>query len=595
MGLAIQDASTVHPARLYAPARPRCELTVAFVDVVGFSKLMAGDEDRTFDRWRATRDDVLLPLLREWAGRLVGLTGDGIIAAFDEAPTALRWSEAVQRRARSVRAVLAMRIALNHCRVMLDAGGLVGHGVNVTARLQQRAAPGGVIFTRSVFEAVRTDPSMTCRRLGPMLLKNIASPVEAYELVTDGRYLAAPRRDEPERPSIAVLPLRNAGSDVADDYFAEGLLEDVTTALAGLRELDVVSRQSTLALSGHAVDALDVGRALDVRYVLSGTLQRAGRRLRAGITLTDTTDGRIISHDRTEFAEAELFEVQDALVERVVARIAPQVRAAELRRVRRKPPESLTAYDLYLRGLDGVARADRAAFEHGQRCLQEAMERDPGFAMPVAWAARGYSIRVGQGWSEDRRADEERAAELAARAIALDRDNALALATYGHIRSYLFADYDIAEEYLSRARAACPSCAVAWMLSSATSSYLGEAEAAVAQAERALRLSPFDPQLFTAFHFLGIAHYVAGRLEEALRWCRRSHAEHPSYTSNLKMLTFVLAALDRPAEARDFAERVRLAEPSFRLRSYERTGRPFRCERRSAAFAAQLRAAGLED
>jgi adenylate cyclase len=574
---------------------PRRDLTIAFVDVVGFSALMAGDEDGTFDRWRAIREEVVLPLLSEHGGRLVAFTGDGIFATFDAALSALRWSEAVQRRARGARAGLAMRIGLNHCRVLLDGGDPVGHGVNVAARLQERAVPGGVIFTRAVYDATCADPSITCRRLGPMVLKNIAAPVEAYELVTDGRALATRRREEPDRPSLAVLPLRRVGGCAADDYFAEGLLEDVTTALASLRDLLVISRQSTLAVADQDIAAVDVGRALGVRYVLGGTLQRSGGRLRAGVTLTDATEGGTLSHERAEFAEDELFAVQDALVEHIVARIAPQIRATELRRVRRKRPESFTAYDLYLRGLDGITRTERAAFDEGYRCLEQAMARDPNFPMPFAWAARCHSIRVGQGWSEDVRADQQRAAELAGQAIALDRRNALALATYGHIRSYLFADYDTATDYLRRARAACPSCPVAWMLSSATSSYLDDPETAVAQGERALRLSPFDPHLFMIFHVLGIAHYVAGAFEEALRWCRRAHAEHPTYTSNLKLLTAIFTALERPADAAAAVERLRELEPSFRLRAYDRTGRPFRCDRKSAAFAALLRAAGLPD
>ena len=589
----MQDAIPSISDRPAARLLPRRDLTIAFVDVVGFSALMAGDEDGTFDRWRALREDVVLPLLSERGGRLVALTGDGIFATFDDAPSALRWGEEVQRRARGARAGLAMRIALNHCRVLLDDGDPVGHGVNVAARLQERAVPGGVIFTRAVYDATRTDPAITCRRLGPMLLKNIAAPVEAFELVTDGRALAAARPDGADRPSLAVLPLRNVGGNAADDYFAEGLLEDVTTALASLRDLFVVSRQSTLAVADQDIAAIDVGRALRVRYVLGGTLQRAGTRLRARFRLTDAMDGGTISHERAEFGEDEVFAVQDSLVERVVARIVPQVRATELARARRKPPENFTAYDCYLRGLDGVLRPDRESFREGYAYFERAMALDPGFAMAFAWAARCHTMGKGMGHAISA-ADRLRAAELAQQAIRLDRDNALALATYAHVRAYLFADYETASDYLSRARAVGPNCVVSWLMSSATSSYVGEADLAVEQAERAVRLSPFDPQLYAAFHFLGMAHFVAGRFDEAVVWMRRSSAERPNHNSNLKLLAATLVGLGEVAEARAVARRVLELEPGFRLSQWIR-GRPFRSDATSDLTKGLLREAGIPD
>lgn len=576
-----------------APARRR--MAVAFVDVVGFSALMADNEVATFDRWSGLRQGLLLPGLDRHEGRLVKSTGDGILATFQSALQAVRWSQDVQRGVRSIRTGLALRIALNWCDVMLDGGDPVGDGVNIAARLQERAAAGGVIATRAVVDAVADEPGIMFRWLGLVSLKHAGDAVEAFDLVTDGRAAPATLRADADRPSIAVLPLRNDGGVRDDDFLAEGVLEDVVLSLAALRELVVISRQTTMTLANGDLDTRDVGRALGVRYVLSGTLRRAGDRLRVALELDDATTGEAVWRELVTFGEGDVFAMQDMCVERVVARIAPHVREVELRRALRKTPESFTAYEAYLRGLDLIGQPDRAAFERGYAFLRRSMDLDSGFAMAAAWAARCHSLRIGQGWSEDQTEDCRQAAELASQAIALDRDNALALATYGHIQSYLFGDYDTGARYLERAREACPNSAVAWLLSSATSSFLSNSDTAIEQAERGLRLSPFDPQLFFGFHLLGLAHYVAGRHDEAIRWSRQSLAENAAYTSGYRVLIAALVAVDSLDQARALAATAMELEPSLRLARYDGTGKPFRDLEASALFASRLRAAGIPD
>jgi adenylate cyclase len=357
----------------------------------------------------------------------------------------------------------------------------------------------------------------------------------------------------------------------------------------------VVARSSTLGWRGRDADPREVARALGVRYVVSGSLRRAGRDVRVQVELCDAQTGTRLWGDRAETMGGGLFVLQDRIVERIATGLAPHVRAAELRRALRKRPESFTAYDLTLRGLGLLTTLDRARFAEAREAFAAAMAHDPGFALPVAWAARWHSVNVGQGWSQDARADMEQAATLALRAIALDRQNALALATCGHVRSFLFHDYDTALVYFDRALSAGPNTALAWLLSSATLSYVGRTEEAIRHAEHGLRLSPFDQNLFSYYNLIGIAHYCHGNVAEALRWCLLSDAETPRFTSNLRVLIAALVAAGRQSEAHHAAQRLLALEPDFSLAEYERTRMPYRDPAIRARIMADLRMAGLPD
>ena len=396
-------------------------------------------------------------------------------------------------------------------------------------------------------------------------------------------------------PSIAVLPLQNLSGDPDDDYFADGIVEDIVVSLANLRELLVISRSSTLAFRGHQGGPRAVGNLLGVRYVLEGSLRRSATVVRVSIQLCDTETGASLWGARLEVPLGDLFEVQDHIVRHIVAGIAPNVRAAELERALRIRPTSLTAYDHTLRALSLINSLDRQTFRRARDHLDIAMTAHPGFAMPVAWAARWHSIWFGQGWSDNPREDADRAVALATRAIDLDRRNALALATYGHLRSFLFHDYDSALVYFDRALSAGPSSSLAWILSSATLGYVGRGDDAVRHAEHALRLSPRDRGLFVYYNFLSMAHYGNGNYEEAVRWGRLSAAENPTFTSNLRILVTSLAALDRLDEARDVASTLLKLEPDFRLSVYERTRQPFRQPEIKIRLMEHLRRAGLPE
>jgi adenylate cyclase len=472
-----------------------------------------------------------------------------------------------------------------------------GDGVNLAARLQEHAPTGGVILSESVHDLVRGSLGTASRDLGPLTLKNFEKPVRAYALDIAGEPTSLPALPRPEGqlPSIAVLPLQNIGGDPTDDYFCDGCVEDITLSLAGLREIVVIARGSTLAYRGLQPDPREVARAFGVRYVLTGSLRRSAQLVRVSVELSDAATGASLWGEKMDAPPGELFDVQDRIVQRVVAGIAPNVRAAELRAVMRKRPDNFTAYDHTLRALPLIHSLEPKTFLQAREYLEKAMEADPNFAMPVAWAARWYSLYVGQGLSAEPDKDRARAVELAAKAIELDGQNALALATYGHLRTYLFHDYDSALVYFDRALKACPNHSLAWLLSSGTLSYIGRTEEAVQRAEHALRLSPVDHGLFYYYTFLMVAHYAHGNYQEAVKWGRMSANENPLYTANQRIFAGTLAGAGLLEEARKAAANVMQNQPHFRLSVYERTLQPFRDPQLKDKFMEHLRLAGLPE
>lgn len=393
-----------------------------------------------------------------------------------------------------------------------------------------------------------------------------------------------------ELPSIAVLPFRSLGADRLSDYFGDGIVEDIVVSLGSLHELFVISRGSTLAFRGKEPDPRDVGRALGVRYVVGGSVRRSGKRLRIFVELCDAETGTALWTDRTEAPLGDLFDIQDSYTSSFAGRIAPHIRGAELKRAMRKRPETMTAYDFVLQALDHVHRD--ATFERAGGLLQKAIEKEPTFALPYAWASWWRAISIRQGWSRDPAADWLAADRLAAKAIDLDPQNALALASYGHLKSMLHHDFDSAELFLESAVQACPNGPVAWVLGSFMQSYAGRGEEALRRAGQALRLSPLDRGRFYCHLALSVGHYVGGQFDEAVTWAQRSVTENPGFTASLRYLAASLAASGRMDEARKVAKDMLAREPKFRLGTY---ATPFRDKAISSLLIERLRLAGLPD
>ena len=360
-------------------------------------------------------------------------------------------------------------------------------------------------------------------------------------------------------PSIAVLPFRNLQAGSGDAYIADGIVEEIVHALAGLKELFVISRTSTLGFSESPIDVRAISREVGARNILHGSVRRYGERLRIGTELSDAETGEVITSNQYDGRLSELFELQTRVAVQVARTIVPQVHERELRRAMRKPPENRTAYDLLLEALHSLYRLEPEAHARARDLLEKAICVDPDYALPYSYMAYWYIFRVGEGWSSEPAADAYEAARVAAAAIERDNNDALALAIFGHVQSFMLKDYDSAIVHFDRAIEASPSCAMAWTMSSATYGYLGDGAAAVARAERGLRLSPLDAHVFWHQAILAQAHYIAGQYDEAVAWARKASGHNASAS---------LAALGRREEARQCGQRLLQVQPNFRLSEY---------------------------
>ena len=585
-------------------------------DIMDYSALMERNEEEAHQRVGAELERFRREIERSH-GRVFSFAGDGLMAEFPSAVEALKCGLRVQAESSKRNARLPadlriiFRIGINSGEIVLQKGRTGGTAVNIAARLEPMAEPGGICLSGSVYEQVRRIVTAGFEFLGEQRLKNIQEPVAVYGIPaaacsawvvmpTLPRQIgpaipdAGPMQTTAEyRPSLAVLPFRTLQQDQSDAYFAEGMADDIIRVLGGLQELLVIARSSTLMFTRAPLDLRRIGHELDVRYVLHGSVRRSGGRLRIAVELSEAQTGQVIWADRFEGDLAELFELQDRIAVRVVTAIAPHLRERELSRALRKHPASMTAYDLTLQALDLFYRMDRASIARARELLEQAAAHDPDYAPAYSHLASLHMRLIGQGWSEDDMGDRAKAATAARSAIDRDRNDAVALAIYGHVQSYLMKDYLTASDYLNRALVVGPSCAWAWGYSSLTSGYLGDYEAAVARAENSVRLSPIGPDAFWLEHYLSQAYYLSGRYDDAVGWGRMSAAHASANTSNLRSLIAGLVALGEIAEARMVAQRLLQLAPAFRLTTF-RARTPLRGEVRDL-FAERLKLAGVPE
>jgi adenylate cyclase len=431
---------------------------IAFTDIVGYSILMAQDEERTHRRWMALLADVIRPLAQKHRGRVVKSTGDGILAEFPSALDAVEWAREVQDAVHRAGAAeigephrIALRIAVHIGDVMTTTDDIYGDGVNVAARLQEYGEPGGVVMSAVVYDLVRGTIGPEARDLGFLRLKNFDRPIRAYALSGPNSSRTRPRWLRGSRPSIAVLPFVEHGVPSEQTYFGDGVVEDIVGGLASLRDLFVISRNSTLKYRERTTDLSSIGNELGVRYILSGSIRRAENQIRISAELADAETQGVLWTDRVSGDLIDLFSVQDRLTGRVIQTIAPNIYGAEIRRVVRKRPENFDAYDYMLRGLDLLYRLTPQEFDQAHQMFQKSMELDESYAVPYALTALWHSIRANQGWSADRQQDNEAVDRFAAAALERDPLDVWALSLSGHLRSLLFRDFETALVLFDRA------------------------------------------------------------------------------------------------------------------------------------------------
>ena len=571
-------------------------------DVVGYSRLMGQDEAGTLAMLKIRRKETLEPLLSKHRGRLVKLMGDGVLVEFASAVNAIECAVELQKHMAAANEALpedgriVLRIGVNLGDVMAEGSDLYGDAVNISARLQEIAEPGGVLISGTAFDYVRNKVSVGFEDLGTQNLKNITLPVRVYRVRLDGRAtMTQPALALPDKPSIAVLPFTNMSDDPEQEYFADGMVEDITTALSRFRNLFVIARNSSFTYKGRAVNVKQVGRELGVRYVLEGSVRKSANHIRITGQLIDAATGTHLWADRFDGDLAEVFDLQDQVATSVVGEIAPRLEEVEIERAKRKPTDDLSAYDYYLRGLAIANRMTLETNDEALRLFNKAIERDPDFALAYARAASCYQDRKMNGWMADRAHEIAAAARLARRAIEAGRDDAVALTHGGLTLAYVVGELDDCEAYIDRALALNSNFADAWCASGWVKVCFGEPDVGLEHAARALRLSPRDPRMFWWQTFTALAHLCTDRYAEAALWAESALRDQPHITGALRVAAASYALAGRVAEAQTMMARLRQCDPRLRLSNLAEVMPPFRREEDRARLLEGLRKAGLPE
>jgi TolB-like protein/DNA-binding SARP family transcriptional activator/Tfp pilus assembly protein PilF len=410
--------------------------------------------------------------------------------------------------------------------------------------------------TITLYEAIRLRPRITTTRAPE-------EPQVASEA-------PAPPTEADFEPSIAVLPFRNLSGDRSQDFVAEGLTEDLVEALSRVPGLFVISRLSSAMYRKQDRPLRDIGAALGVRYVLSGSVRVNGDRLRLVAELAEPDTGKALWRSRFDERCSDLLDLQDGLAEEVVSRVGPQLRSAELKRVRIKRPEDYTAYDFFLRAQESMHSPNRVVFEGSEKLFDLALAREPHYATVLAWRAYWHVLRVGQGWSRDRAADTEQAELFARRAIECDELEPMAFAVQGHVAGYLHKDFDLAFGSFETALQINPNSARAWLWHASADAWVGNGSGAVEKIKRAMALSPYDPLISAYTASASMAHLAAGEYSRAIEFALRCISENPGYTSPRKLLIMSLALDGREEEARAPLNQLLRLEPNFSVQQFRR-------------------------
>jgi TolB-like protein/Flp pilus assembly protein TadD len=398
----------------------------------------------------------------------------------------------------------------------------------------------------------------------------------------------------PDKPSIAVLAFQNLSGDPEQEYFADGVVEDIITALSRMRWLFVIARNSSFTYKGRAVDVKQIGRELGVRYVLEGSVRKLANRVRITGQLIDATTGAHLWAERFEGTLDDIFELQDQVAASVVGAIAPQLERAEIERAKRKPTENLNAYDYYLRGTANLHQGTREAIGEALSLFEKAIELDADFASAYAMAAWCYFWRKVNGWMIDPPQEVAEGARLARRAVELGRDDAVALTRSGHALGHLAADLDGGIALLDRAVMLNPNLAAAWFLGGFLRVWHGETDSAIEHFGRAMRLSPLDPEIYRMQAGMAMAHLFAGRFDAASSWAEKASRDLPSFLMVVGIVAASHALAGRTDEAQRAMDHLRELDPALRI-SNLRDWLPIHRPEDLAIFADGLRRAGLPE
>jgi TolB-like protein len=546
-------------------------------------------------------------LVAKHGGRIVKTTGDGVLLEFPSVVDAVECAVAVQavmaERNEGVpdERRMLFRIGINLGDILIEGDDILGDGVNIAARIENECEPGGVYLSDDAYRQVRGKTSLAFDDLGERSLKNIDRPVRLYAVRQSGAAAAKSPSEAaakplplPDKPSIAVLPFQNMSGDPEQEYFADGMVEDIITALSRFGELFVIARNSSFAYKGKAIDVRQVGRELGVRYVLEGSVRKAGNRVRITGQLIEARSGAHLWADRFDGDLQDIFDLQDQVTARVANAIAPKIEQAEIKRAGQKPTENLDAYDCYLRGLPesykfGVKDANDEALHY----FYKAIQIDPDFASASANASYCYLERKLQGWMDDVPKEVAEATRLARHAAELGKNDATALCYAGLTLGYVAGDVDAAVNLIDRALLLNPNSATALHFRSWIKGWIGEPDQAIHDGLLAMRLNPFDVALSRMQASVAYGHFFAGRYGEASTWAERSLQEQVNPVA-LRVLSASTALAGRHVEARGASTRLMQLDPALRVSDIKRMI-PIRRPDDLARLEEGLRLAGLPE
>jgi TolB-like protein len=455
-----------------------------------------------------------------------------------------------------------------------------------------------IAWTESILNSSDKNLPAHFADLGMRALKNIEQPVRVFSLSGTGSASSVGPRPEhpplPDKPSIAVLPFENLSGDREQEYFADGMVEEIITALSRFHGLFVIARNSSFAYKGRAIDVKQVGRELGVRYILEGSVRKAGSRVRITGQLIDSATGAHLWAERFDGALEDIFDLQDQVTASVVGAIAPRLDQAEIERTRRKPTENLDAYDYYLRGLAGLHQFTKEGNDEALSSLYRAIELDENFAVAYGLAARCYGQRRGGGWIADLPLAAAETEKLVRRAAKLGQDDALALGMAGFGLSFVVEDWKGGDVLINQALALNPNLAWLWLNSGWVKASIGEPELAIEHVNRAMRLSPNDPQRFSMYGALGMAHFVAGRYTQALTFAEVGARSFPEFIFIRCLAAASAAFAGRLEEAQQAMLILRRLDPDLRLSNLRKVRGFYRPED-YAKWEEGLRLAGLPE
>jgi adenylate cyclase len=560
-------------AALSAAASTRRLAAILAADIAGYSRLMGADEEGTLARLKALRAELIYPAIAEHRGRLVKTIGDGLLVEFQSAVDAVRcaiaWQDAMGERnaLEPSEGRFEFRIGINVGDVIIDGDDIYGDGVNIAVRLERIAEPGSICVARTVITQISGKLDFPVEDLGEQALRNIAQPIHVFRVVAEKKPIVEPPLALPEQPSIAVLPFANMSGDPEQEYFADGMVEEIITALSRIRWLFVIARNSSFTYKGRAVDVKRVGRELGVRYILEGSVRKAGSRLRIAAQLIEAHSGRHIWGDHFDGSLEDVFDLQDKVAFSVAGVIEPALQSAETAHLVARPTSDPTAYDLYLRA---HARHLSAGTQSGEalRLLEQAIRRDPQYGPALALAAvchgrlymGGHSPLYMGGRSEDPEASKRKAAAFARRALEVAGDDPAIVANAAYALAYIGEDLGTMMALIDRALALNPSFARGWYISATLRVWAGQPDIAIEHAEKSLRLSPRERVGWTQF-IIGAAHFYSRRFEEAVPKFLLAMQEDPSSTTAYRALAACYAHMGRIDEAREVIARLRTITP----------------------------------